>query len=77
MSTQDERRRPEDELRRLDEDIAKLKGSTAEIRAQVRDMGATDAIERAAMLSMADEQDVLISELEVRRERLRARLGSS
>ncbi|MFD1939247.1 MULTISPECIES: hypothetical protein [Nonomuraea] len=68
MSTQEE-------LRQLEEDLAKLKSANAELRSQISDMGATDAVERAAMLSMADEQDALIAELETRRDSLRDRLG--
>ncbi|MFE3451232.1 hypothetical protein ACFXJ8_20145 [Nonomuraea sp. NPDC059194] len=69
MSTQEE-------LRQLEEDLAKLKASNADLRSQVSDMGATDAVERAAMLGMADEQDGLIAELEARRDELRSRLDS-
>lgn len=68
MSTQEE-------LRQLEEDLAKLKAANVELRSQISDMGATDAVERAAMLSMADEQDALIAELEARRDSLRDRLG--
>ncbi|GAA2653969.1 MULTISPECIES: hypothetical protein [Nonomuraea] len=70
MSTQDE-------LRQLEEDLARLKASTADLRSQISDMGATDAVERSAMLSMADEQDGLIAELESRRDELRSRLDLS
>ncbi|GAA2400620.1 hypothetical protein [Nonomuraea africana] len=68
MSTQDE-------LRRLEEDLARLKASNADLRSQISDMGATDVVEKSAMLGMADEQDGLIAELESRRDELRSRLS--
>lgn len=63
-----------DELRRLDEDLARLRAENQDIRAQIRDMGAADQIEKAAVISQADEQVELIAELERRRDTLVARL---
>ncbi|MGN9785940.1 hypothetical protein ACTMTF_31250 [Nonomuraea sp. ZG12] len=63
-----------DDLRRLDEDLAKLKQDNQDLRDQIRDMGATDQFEIAAMIAQADERAGLIAELEVRRETLRRRL---
>ncbi|MDA0641195.1 MULTISPECIES: hypothetical protein [Nonomuraea] len=65
----------EEELRRLDEDIARLKQENREQREQIRDMGATDQTEIASLITQADEQAGLISELEERRESLRRRQG--
>lgn len=60
----------QEELRRLDEEIARLKQENREQREQIRDMGATDQTEIAALITQADEQAGLISELEERRESL-------
>ncbi|MEV4838796.1 hypothetical protein AB0K05_30125 [Nonomuraea sp. NPDC049486] len=65
----------EEELRRLDEEIARLKQENREQREQIRDMGATDQTEIASLITQADEQAGLISELEERRESLRRRQG--
>lgn len=64
-----------DELRQVEEDLARLKAANRELRAQVGEMGATDLVERSSMIQMADEQDVVISDLERRREDLLQRLG--
>lgn len=64
----------EDDLHRLDEDLAKLKQDNQDLRDQIRDIGATDQLEIAAMIAQADEQAGLIAELEARRETLRLRL---
>ncbi|NUR86751.1 MAG: hypothetical protein HOY71_21930 [Nonomuraea sp.] len=64
-----------DELRQVEEDLARLKAATKDLREQVGDMGATDQVERSAMLQMADEQDELIADLERRRADLMQRLG--
>ncbi|WP_449062812.1 hypothetical protein [Planomonospora algeriensis] len=60
----------EEELRRLDEELARLRAEVAAMRDQVGGLGATDANERAQMINLADEQENLINELEVRRESL-------
>ncbi|MEV4105047.1 hypothetical protein AB0J42_32805 [Nonomuraea sp. NPDC049649] len=60
----------QEELRRLDEEIARLKQENREQREQIRDMGATDQTEIAALITQADEQAGLIAELEERRESL-------
>ncbi|MCK2213491.1 hypothetical protein MF672_006745 [Actinomadura sp. ATCC 31491] len=64
----------EDELRQVEADLARLRAENQEIREQIRDMGATDQIEKAAVISQADEQVELIADLERRRDTLRARL---
>jgi hypothetical protein len=63
-----------DELRRIEEDLARLRAENRDIREQIRDMGATDQMERAAVISAADEQVELIAGLERRRDALLARL---
>ncbi|WP_188194272.1 hypothetical protein [Nonomuraea sp. SYSU D8015] len=63
-----------DELRRIEEDLARLRAENRDIREQIRDMGATDQIEKAAVISQADEQVELIADLERRRDSLIARL---
>ncbi|MFG1948846.1 hypothetical protein [Nonomuraea sp. NPDC048826] len=63
----------EEELRRLDEEIARLKEENREQREQIGEMGPTDQAEISALITQADEQAGLISELEERRESLRRR----
>ncbi|WP_171075130.1 hypothetical protein [Nonomuraea basaltis] len=63
-----------DELRRVEEDLARLWAENQDIRDQLRDMGATDQVEKAAVISQADEQVELIAGLERRRDFLLARL---
>jgi hypothetical protein len=63
-----------DELQRVEEDLARLRAENQEIRDQIRDMGATDQMEKAAVISQADEQVELIAQLERRRDALLARL---
>ncbi|MBF8189283.1 hypothetical protein ITP53_26830 [Nonomuraea sp. K274] len=64
----------EDELRRIEADLARLRAENQDVRDQIRDMGATDQVEIAAILSQADEQVELIADLERRRDGLRQRL---
>lgn len=63
-----------DELQRVEEDLVRLRAENQEIRDQIRDMGATDQMEKAAVISQADEQVELIAQLERRRDALLARL---
>ncbi|HEX4815394.1 MAG TPA: hypothetical protein VFV66_21840 [Nonomuraea sp.] len=63
-----------DELRQVEQDLARLRAENRDIRAQIRDMGATDQVEKAAVISQADEQVELIADLERRRDFLLARL---
>lgn len=63
-----------DELRQIEEDLTRLRAENRDIREQIRDMGATDQIEKAAVISQADEQIELIADLERRRDALIARL---
>ncbi|MBG0831765.1 hypothetical protein HS041_29035 [Planomonospora sp. ID67723] len=64
-----------DELRQVDADLERLRAEVAALRDQVGEIGATDAVERAQMINMADEQQSLITELEARREALANALG--
>jgi septal ring factor EnvC (AmiA/AmiB activator) len=63
-----------DELRQVEADLARLRAEVKDIREQMRDMGVTDQVEKAAMISQADEQVELIAGLERRRDFLLARL---
>jgi predicted HAD superfamily hydrolase len=63
-----------DELRQVEEDLERLRAENREIREQIRDMGATDQMEKAAVISQADEQVELIAGLERRRDWLIQRL---
>ncbi|GAB2948316.1 hypothetical protein ACFMQL_10470 [Nonomuraea fastidiosa] len=63
-----------DELEQVEADLARLRAENQEIRDQIRDIGATDQVEIASMISQADEQAELISELERRRDGLLQRL---
>ncbi|SDK50521.1 hypothetical protein [Nonomuraea jiangxiensis] len=63
-----------DELRQVEEDLDRLRRENREMRDQMRDMGVTDQVEISAIISQADEQVELISELERRRDMLRRRL---
>ncbi|GAA1691101.1 hypothetical protein AB0C27_35260 [Nonomuraea sp. NPDC048882] len=63
-----------DELRQVEEDLARLRAENQEVRDQIRDIGATDQVEIATMISQADEQVELIAGLERRRDALIQRL---
>jgi hypothetical protein len=63
-----------DELRQVEEDLARLRAENQEVRDQIRDMGATDQVEISMMITQADEQTGLITELESRRDALKQRL---
>ncbi|MFG3441948.1 hypothetical protein ACGF0J_32285 [Nonomuraea sp. NPDC047897] len=67
----------DDELRQVEEDLARLRAQNKEVREQIGDIGATDQIEVGAMIAMADEQQQLIADLELRRDELRRRLTQS
>ncbi|WP_084964437.1 hypothetical protein [Thermoactinospora rubra] len=67
----------QDELRQVDEDLAKLRASAADLREQISDMGPGDAVDRASMMTMAEEQERLIADLQARREQLQRRLDGA
>ncbi|MFF4414750.1 hypothetical protein ACFYY8_19665 [Streptosporangium sp. NPDC001559] len=64
-----------DELRQVEEDLARLRSEVAGLREQVGDLGPTDAMDRSALISMADQQEALADELEERRESLLKQVG--
>ncbi|MEV4106575.1 hypothetical protein [Nonomuraea sp. NPDC049695] len=63
-----------DELQQVEEDLARLRAENQDLRSQVRDFGATDQVEISAVISQADEQEELITQLERRRDTLLQRL---
>ncbi|GAA3256501.1 hypothetical protein [Nonomuraea helvata] len=63
-----------DELQQVEEDLARLRAENQDLRNQVRDFGATDQVEISAVISQADEQEELITQLERRRDTLLQRL---
>jgi|GEM_PF-2359776 len=65
----------QEELRQVEEDLERLRAEVAELRGQVGEIGPTDAIERAMLINQADEQEILVGELNARREDLLKRLG--
>ncbi len=67
----------QEELRQVEEDLARLRAEAAGLRQQVGDLGPTDAAERSALISMADQQEALADELEGRRENLRRQLDDT
>ncbi|MER6173559.1 hypothetical protein [Streptosporangium sp. NPDC001681] len=65
----------QEELRQVEEDLERLRNEVAEMRRQVGELGPTDPVERSMMINQADEQEILVSELDARREDLLKRLG--
>ncbi|MER5644566.1 hypothetical protein [Streptosporangium sp. NPDC002524] len=65
----------QEELRQVEEDLERLRAEVAEMRRQVGEVGPTDPAERSMMINQADEQEILVGELEARREDLLKRLG--
>ncbi|GLK14594.1 hypothetical protein [Streptosporangium carneum] len=66
-----------DELRQVEKDLARLRAEAAGLREQVGEIGPTDAAERSALISMADQQEGLADELEERRESLLRRIADN
>lgn len=64
----------EEDLRQVEEDLAGLRTQVKDLREQIGDMGATDQIERASMVTLADELEEQIVELEQLRDDLRKKL---
>jgi hypothetical protein len=75
MDADDSRAALERELRQVEADVAELRRTAAELREQVGEIGPTDAVERSALITQAEEQEALAVELEARRDELRQRLG--
>src|SRR5689334_9229525 len=65
----------QEELRQVEGDLERLRAEVAELRGQVGEIGPTDAVERAMLINQADEQEILVGELEARRDDLLKRLG--
>ncbi|MFI6454192.1 hypothetical protein [Streptosporangium amethystogenes] len=65
----------QEELRQVEEDLERLRNEVTEMRRQVGELGPTDPVERSMMINQADEQEILVSELDARREDLLKRLG--
>jgi hypothetical protein len=61
------------ELRDVEADVAELRDTAEKLRAQIGDRSyePTDASERAALITAAEEQEALVETLEVRRDKLR------
>lgn len=65
------------ELERVESDLNDLRETARELRQQVgeRWFEPTDASERAALITAAEEQEALLEQLEMRRDELRKLLG--
>jgi cell division septum initiation protein DivIVA len=64
----------QEELRQVEEDLERLRAEVAELRRQVGEIGPTDSTERAMLINLADEEEILVRDLEARREDLLKRL---
>ncbi|MFF5209036.1 hypothetical protein [Streptosporangium sp. NPDC000396] len=67
----------QEELRQVESDLARLRAEAADLRTQVGEIGPTDVNERAALITMAEQQESLAGELEARRERLLEQIGDA
>ncbi|MEV7008116.1 hypothetical protein [Streptosporangium sp. NPDC051022] len=67
----------QEELHQVEHDLARLRAEVFSLRRQVGDLGPTDAAERSALISMADQQEGLADELEERRASLLKRIGDA
>jgi len=65
----------QEELRQVEEDLGRLRAEVTDMRRQVGEVGPTDPAERSMMINQADEQEILVGELEARRQDLLKRLG--
>jgi hypothetical protein len=61
----------------VEADLAELRRTAAELRRQIGEgwNEPTDAAERAALITQAEEQEAFAEDLEARRDELRRRLG--
>jgi predicted transcriptional regulator len=66
-----------EELRTVEEELTQLRETAADLRRRIGERwdDPTDSAERAGMITIAEEQEALIEELESRREDLLRRLG--
>ena len=68
---------PRTELIRVERQLEELRQTVRDLRAGLNDAGPLDPEDRSLVLSQADEQQAIITELEQRRDHLREQLGSS
>ncbi|GAB2832393.1 hypothetical protein GCM10027176_40820 [Actinoallomurus bryophytorum] len=73
MDGEDDRSALRQELREVEADVAELRDTAVSLRAQIGDRSSepTDASERAALITAAEEQEALVETLEARRDKLR------
>jgi hypothetical protein len=73
MDSEDDRSALRQELREVEADVAELRDTAEKLRAQIGDRSyePTDASERAALITAAEEQEALVETLETRRDKLR------
>jgi hypothetical protein len=73
MESDSDRSALQQELRDVEADVAELRDTAKKIRAQIGDRSyePTDASERAALITAAEEQEALVETLEARRDKLR------
>jgi hypothetical protein len=79
MSTAQPQAAIREELRLVEEDLARIRETAADLRRRIGERAdyPTDPAELSALIEEAEEQEFLADELEVRREGLLRRLGSS
>ena len=79
MSTAQPQAAIREELRLVEEDLARIRETAADLRRRIGERAdhPTDPAELSALIEEAEEQEFLADELEVRREELLRRLGSS
>jgi hypothetical protein len=65
------------ELARVERQIAELQETAHGLRAGLNDAGPTDAEDRSQAIYEAEQQEAISAELEMRRDELRRRLGST
>ncbi|MEO3809456.1 hypothetical protein ABGB17_10700 [Sphaerisporangium sp. B11E5] len=67
-----------EKLQEVEEDLVRLRQSAKEVRERIGDRSdaPTDTAEQAQMITMAEEQEALVENLEARRENLLRRLAA-
>jgi chromosome segregation ATPase len=73
MDGEDRKSALRQELEDVEADVAQLRDTAERLRTQIGDRSSepTDASERAALITAAEEQEALVETLEVRRDKLR------
>jgi chromosome segregation ATPase len=73
MEGDSERSALQQELREVEADVAELRDTAKKLRTQIGDRSSepTDASERAALITAAEEQEALVGTMEARRDKLR------